>query len=149
MTLLVVLLAVVAPVLSNSMRGRGLQEEATRFLALTEFARSEAVSQGVPTQVWVEPGQARYGMEVKTGYETIAGASTPHRDYTLAPETKVELKAAASGNRLVAADFTADGVLGLQSAESVRFTDRFGETATVARMADGWGYEIVKDPKRR
>ena len=48
MALLVVVLAVAAPMLSSSMRGHGLNGEAVRFVALTEFARSEAISQGVP-----------------------------------------------------------------------------------------------------
>src|ERR1051325_1837454 len=68
MALLATLMALAAPSLSRSMRQRNLSQEATRFVALTESARDEAVSQGVPMVVWIDPVGGRFGMGPKTGY---------------------------------------------------------------------------------
>lgn len=148
MALMVVLLAILAPLLSKSMRGRGLLEEARRYLSLTEFARSEAVSQGVPTTVWIEPSSSRYGVETKAGSENLTQGSRP-RAFTVAPQIRMEVPKSVSlaGGRIAAADFASNGALSVTSVETVKFADRHGESVTVARMHDGWGYEIVKNAK--
>lgn len=148
MALLVVLLGMIAPVLSNSLRGRGLTEEATRLVALTEFARSEAVSQGLPTTVWYDPKEGRYGLEVKAGYENIARPDRA-RSYEVNPDLRLEItgKMPTNGNRVTAAEFAADGALAVESAENIRLTDRFGSAVLVARTADGGAFEIAKSAR--
>ena len=48
MALLAMVLAVSAPALSRFFKGRTLDSEAHRFLALTRHAQQRAVSEGVP-----------------------------------------------------------------------------------------------------
>lgn len=62
MALLVVLLAITIPALSEFFRGRRLKEEARRLLALTRFARSEAVSRATPMELWIDPELRTYGL---------------------------------------------------------------------------------------
>src|SRR5437667_3469223 len=48
MALLVIVMAVSAPALSNFFRGRTLDSEARCFMSLTRYGQSRAVSEGIP-----------------------------------------------------------------------------------------------------
>ena len=54
LAILAMMVALVAPALAKSSRARNLEQEALRLVALTEYARDEAVSQGVSMAVYVE-----------------------------------------------------------------------------------------------
>ena len=68
MVVMVTILAFVAPTLGRSFKQRGLDEQAVRMLALTEYGRDEAISEGVPTQVWIDPISGNFGVEAVPGY---------------------------------------------------------------------------------
>ena len=68
MALLTIVLAVAFPSLRNFFRGRNLDSEARRFLALTRYAQSRAVSEGVPMVLWIDAKQRTYGLQAQTGY---------------------------------------------------------------------------------
>src|SRR5688572_7408500 len=92
MALLAMLLAFAAPSLSRSIRDRHLKQEATRFVALTEYARTEAVSQGVPMIVWIDSQARRFGVQPKTAY---GGDTTRDREFQLGSEVRVEVEKTA------------------------------------------------------
>jgi type II secretion system protein H len=145
MALLATVMALSAPSLSRSLRQRHLQDEATRFLALAEYSRNEAVSQGVPMTVWIDPTAQRYGVGAKAGFE---GAEARNRDFAVNPDIHFELdKAATNGGVVDAIEFAPDGTPTLASIDAVRLVDRFESVITVARTSDGWGYEILKEAK--
>lgn len=145
MALLTIVVALSAPSLSRSMRQRNLNEEATRFLAATEYARDEAVSQGVPMTVWIDPAARRFGVEPKTGYD---GSKTRDREFAVNPDVQFEIGIGVTkGGVIAAAEFAPDGSLASSSLDSVRLVDRFNAALTVARTSDGWSYEIVKEAK--
>lgn len=68
MALLVVAFALLAPSLGNFFRGRTLDSEARRFLSLCRYARSRAVSEGVPMVLWLDPAQGAYGLAEEYSY---------------------------------------------------------------------------------
>jgi type II secretion system protein H len=68
MALLIVTTTFLAPQLSEFFRGRSLDSEAKRFLALTRLAQSRAVAEGVPVVVWIDAQQRTYGIEVQPGF---------------------------------------------------------------------------------
>lgn len=143
MALLAIVSAIAAPSLSRSMRGRHLDEEASRLLALTEYARDEAVSQGVPMTLWLDPKGQRFGVEPKTGYE---GDESRSKDFELNPDIHFEVDRPATRNGVAdAVEISPDGSLASSSIESVRIVDRFDTAITVARTSDRWSYEIVKE----
>ena len=145
MTLLAIVAALSVPSLSRSMRQRTLDEEATRLLALTEYGRDEAVSQGVPMIVWIDAKSQRYGVEPKAGFDSD---DTRAREYDMNTDVQVELdKAATTGGIVEAMEFAADGSLTAASVDSVRLVDRFNSAITVSRTTDGWSYELVKEGK--
>src|SRR5688572_16541824 len=87
MALLAIVMAVAAPTLSRSMKERNLAGEMARLLSATEYARSEAVSQGVPMVIWIDPGSRRIGIEPKQGFD---GEPSRNREYTWNEDINVE-----------------------------------------------------------
>lgn len=140
MAVLAVVLALSAPSLARSMRQRNLEAEAARFLAATEYARQEAISQGVPMVIWVEEKERRFGIEPRAGF---TGEASRSRSFTLHPDVELQLeKVAARTARTEPIEFAPDGSPAPTNVESVVLKDRFASTLTLARTADGWGYEI-------
>ena len=87
MTLLVVMLGYVAPSLSRFFRGRTLDSEARRFVALTRYGQSRAVSDGLPILLWIDANQRVYGLRAQTG----SGELDPKEvKFTLGEDLQVE-----------------------------------------------------------
>ncbi len=165
MAVMVTLLAVIAPTLRNSFRQRGLDDEAVRLLAVTEYARDEAVSQGIPTQVWIDPVKGNYGAEAMPGYDgnKTSAASEPAgsqakgaaitgvqaKEYSLPTDEHFD---AAKSTHVTAEGYTQviqfepDGSpTPATGIDYVRIVDKDNRTASLALTTDGWGYEITKD----
>jgi len=68
MFLLAVIMALSAPVLSRFFRGRNVDVESRRILALTRFAREQAISESAPTEVWFDVNQRDYGVRALRGF---------------------------------------------------------------------------------
>ncbi len=68
LALLLTVLGFAAPTLARFFRGRELDSEALRFLALTRHGQSRAVAEGVPMVLWVDPAQRQYGLEDEPTY---------------------------------------------------------------------------------
>ena len=143
MALLATLLAVSAPLLSRSFKQRALEQEATQLLAATEYARDEAVSQGVPMSVWIDVANGSCGVQAQSGYE---GNALREKTWFLQPDIRFDAIDAATdpNGHVVAAQFDADGTLDLESVDSIRLIARTNENITLTQTEDGWGYEIVK-----
>lgn len=69
MALLSLIFALAAPSLSNFFKGRSILEEARRFLALTRYAQSQAISLSVPLEIQIDSSSKRYGLFTVAGYE--------------------------------------------------------------------------------
>lgn len=146
MVLIAVMAALSVPALARSMRSRGLASEGDRLLALTEYARDEARSQGVPMTVWIDVPGGRYGVEPKDGF---SGSADRARTFTMAPEFHfAPLDLPAIGGSVHAAEFEPDGTMDPASLERVRLTDKSGNAVEIARTADRWGYEVAKGAAR-
>lgn len=70
MAILTMMVSLSAPTLSHFFRGRVLDSEARRMLALMRNGQTRAVSEGVPMDFWVDAAQGRFGLEVERSYET-------------------------------------------------------------------------------
>lgn len=142
MALLTIIMAISAPVLSRSLRQRGVDQEASRFLALLEYGRSEAVSQGVPMIVWLTPATGQFGVEVKAGF---SGDLTRLRQFTLPAGVTITAEQGVSAKGVLqVAEFAPDGWPVAGGAETVRFSDAAGTAIAVAQTTDRWGYELTR-----
>ena len=144
MALLALILALAAPTLSRSLRQHKLEQEATRLLALTEYGRDEAVSQGVPMVLWIDSTSGSFGVGAKTGYESDEART---KEFSLDPEVHFNLSQASAtpGGIVNAAEFAPDGTLELSSVDSMQLIDQSNSVIALSQTEDGWGYEIVKE----
>ena len=121
--------------------------EGARFLALTEYARDEARSQGVPMSVWVDVQGGRYGVEPKDGF--TGGSADRNKTFTMPPELHfAALDAPVNGGVVRAAEFEPDGTMDPTSLPLIRVLDQAGDAVEVDRTTDRWGYEIPKAPAK-
>ena len=88
MAILIIVLSVTAPMLTSFFRGRTLDAEARRFLALTRYAQSRAVSEGMPMTLWIDPKQRTYGLEIETGFVESDDRAA---NYTLERDLEIEV----------------------------------------------------------
>src|SRR5438477_12999447 len=95
MTVLTIAVAIAAPALANFFRGRTLDSEARRLLALTRHGQSRAVSEGLPMELWIDSAQGAFGLEAEPGFE----ASDPNaQEFTMAQDMRLEvINRAANG----------------------------------------------------
>ena len=122
MALLVVMLAVAAPSLGRSLRQRNLEQQSTRLLSLTEYARDEAASQGIPMLIWVDPDTRRFGVDTHVGYTANAVRT---KEYILPEDLSFDpidgaQPSKTEGHGFDVAEFTPDGTLDPASAATIR-----------------------------
>src|SRR6185436_8223015 len=68
MALLVIVIAISAPSLSRFFHGRVLSSEARRFLSMTRYAQSRAISESVPVELWIDSREGMYGVRQLSSY---------------------------------------------------------------------------------
>lgn len=143
MTLLVIAISVVAPVLSGFFRGRTLDSEARRLLALTRAGESRAVSEGRPMLLWVDASQQTYGLEE----ETSSRAGDP-RALEFAMNNDLKLEAvnaspiAVRGRKLPAIRFQPDGTVDESSPTTLRLISSDGGALQLVETSNHLGYAI-------
>ena len=168
MAILTMVASMSAPVLSHFFRGRSLDSEARRLLALTHIAQSRAASEGIPVDIWVDSNARSYGIETEPSYET----EDPKADHwTLDQALKMEVIAgtpvqkSASWNpnqpmstasvprdmhrhaNMPTITFMPDGSIGPRSLQKVRIMDREEVSLWVCLSQDRSYYEIRNTDK--
>jgi len=143
MALIATLMALVAPRLSGSIRRHNLEQEATRWVALTEFGRDQAVSQGVPMVVWLDSQTSWFGLQPKPGYLASSNRTV---EFQLPEEIEFELATVArsTGPQQVV-ELAPDGFLETDSIQVLGLRHQSGERVIVTLMTNGWGYETLTE----
>jgi len=88
MALLVIIATIVTPRMASFFRGRTLDNEARRFMTLTRYAQSRAVSEGTPMLVWMDEEIRSYGLEAQPGYLEKDDLAV---EYTLATDLEFKI----------------------------------------------------------
>lgn len=143
MLLLAVVLAYAAPTLSRFTDQRTLEDETTRFLALTRFARNEAVSLGLPIVLWIDPLSQRYGLDALLLLEPRAGRLFDH-----ALHPKLTLSVVETSTRIdtvIRLTFLPDGTLGDSTPVTLQLEDVRGHRLYVTRSENGLTFEILRE----
>ena len=165
MTIMVAAISISAPMLASFFRGRTLDSEARRLLALTRHGQSRAVSEGVPMLLWVDGTKRSYGLKAEPSWEE---RDPKAEDFTLEQDLHLEIVAAnptqsassrnplSSGSlaaALALADsgslpkirFLPDGSIDETSPRAVRLVDRDGASVWLAQTANHLNYELRKE----
>jgi len=89
MGVLSVVFALAAPSLARFFRGRSLDSEAKRVLALTRYGQSRAVSEGVPMVLWMDQENKTYGLQAAAGYRRAMDTNAV--EFTLSEQLEIEV----------------------------------------------------------
>lgn len=146
MALLATVLAFAAPSLAKFFRGRTVDSEARRLLALTRYGQSRAVSEGVPVVLWVDFEDRSYGLRLD---ETFEPEDSKEVDFDWDRDIKLEVP-----NRtfvqynLALIRFLPDGSIGETSPPLVQIRDDKQESRWLMQSQDGLHYEIQTETNR-
>jgi type II secretion system protein H len=148
MVLLVIAVSLVAPKMSSFMRGRALDSEARRVLAMTHAAQARAVSEGMPMVLWIDEKQNGYGLEEETpGKNGDANAENYSSDENVQVAVMNLSGSATTFKNLPAIRFLADGTVDENSPQMLKLTGAEGAELWLLESADRRGYEISDSDK--
>lgn len=154
MTMLVIVLSVSAPSLSKFFRGRTLDSEAKRFLALTRYGQSRAVAEGFPMLLWVDPQEKRYGLQADSSYLPRDDKSL---EYKLNADLEIQMEQSVSLPKRLGTiwkgtgglppktariKFNPDGFISDTSPTLIILHGRDEGQITLGESLNGMGYEI-------
>lgn len=155
MTLLAIVLAISSPSLSKFFKGRGLDNEARRFLALTRQAQSRAVSEGVPMVLWFDSEARTYGLNAD---KTFIEEDVKAEQFDIEPSVQIEIqhspeaKAASEASQfkneklettgVYSLRFNPDGFASAGSPEVVIFRQGDNGEVLVTQTRNRLSYEI-------
>jgi prepilin-type N-terminal cleavage/methylation domain-containing protein len=146
LALLSSVLALSAPRLAKFFQGRTLVSETKRFVALTRYAQSMAVSEGIPIVLWVDVPSGEYGLEPEAGFaltETLSPRLAEDRVYAVAEGLEIEIEQPGLTRReLPRILFLPEGTIGQESIETLMFEDKTGERRWVALSRNRLRYEL-------
>jgi len=149
LALLVIVTSLVAPGMSNFIRGRALDSEARRLFALVHAGQSRAVSEGMPMLLWVDEKQNAYGLEA----ETPPTGGDPKAE-NLPMDGNVQVSVLSVGTaaptmirNLPAIRFLADGTIDESSPKTLRLVDAKGKALWLVESRNRMGYEIQDTEK--
>jgi type II secretion system protein H len=153
LSLLVIITSIAAPAMSRFIRGRALDTEARRLLALIHLAQSRAVSEGQPMLLWVDEKANTYGLVAETAGQTAgraAGQTDDAKAETLTVDSTLVIAVLNTGtgaqsqyNHLPAIRFLADGTVDEGSPQSLKLTDGDGFSRQLSETRLRTGYEVA------
>lgn len=145
MALMVVAISLAAPALSNFVRGRALDSEARRLLALMHAGQSRAVSEGMPMVLWVDAKKGAYGLQMET-----TGPNGDPKAEDLDVDSSLQISVPNSGTsapvttfmNLPAIRFLPGGTVDENSPSTIVLTDSAGVSRWLVLNSARTGYEI-------
>jgi len=141
--LLVVATSLAAPAMSKFVRGRALDSEARRLMALMHAGQSRAVSEGRPMVLWVDEKQETYGLQAEAG-----GANGDAKAENLAVDSTLQIAVVNAGltpvtfQNLPAIRFSMDGTVDENSPRTLILKDSAGVARWLVMGGTRLGYEI-------
>jgi type II secretion system protein H len=147
LALIGVMVAVSAPTLSHFIRGRTQDSEVKRFLALTRYGQSRAVSEGIPMMLWIDPKAGTYGLQQETGY---TDGDKKAGDYEIGRDLKIDVvrsvvigqQPAHTAKNLPAIRFLPDGGIDPTSVTGVTIQEGLDAPVLIGKSANGLSYEL-------
>ena len=156
LALLVVITSIAVPAMARFIRGRALDTEARRLVALMHLAQSRAVSEGAPMVLWINVPTGGYGVCAEASGQTsgrkvrqTAGQNGDPKAVELAVDSTLTLAVLNTGtggqtlfNGLPAIRFQADGTVDETSPQTLKLTDSDGFARSLVETRLRTGYEI-------
>lgn len=169
MAILTMAVSVTAPTLAHFFRGRTLDSEARRLLALTRNGQNRAIAEGIPMNLWLNTTEKTIGLDAEPSFETadpravefnldssvqISVDSQPAVSSLATNVSGIHPISTASISQpklthpgLPTIRFLPDGTFGDASPQSLRLTSRDGVSLWVALAPDRLSYEIRRSER--
>lgn len=143
MFLLAVIMTLSAPSLSRFVRGRYVEEESRRIVALTRYAREQAIAESVPTEVWFDIHARQYGVRALQGF--FIPTNQCYR-FVLKDEIQLEPDGGFMGNwvtnGVASILFLPDGTVATESLPVLKVFRENEDPLWVVRSNKRMGFEI-------
>ena len=159
MTILTIAVSVTAPALAHFFRGRSLDSEARRLLALTRQGQSRAVSEGLSMELWIDTAHGAFGLEAEPSFEPTDPNAA---EFTLASDMRLEVvdRAANTAGIVIAPSatispsmpskhpnlpkirFLPDGSIDESSPNLLHLSGREGDSIWLSQSRNHLSYEI-------
>jgi len=149
LALLVIITSIAAPAMARFIRGRALDTEARRLLALMHEAQSRAVSEGVPMMFWIDEKSGAYGVAAEASAQSSGVRSDPKAETGTVDSTlAIAVGNTGSGvqtqfNHLPAIRFQADGTVDEGSPQTLKLTDSDGFTRNLTETQLRTGFAVA------
>lgn len=145
MTILIVVVAMSGSSLTSFFKGRALDAEGQRFLALTRHAQDRAVSEGRPMSLWIDAKQRKYGLEIAPGFAELDAKAD---EFELGRDLKIEVRNSPLGaipqtGNEVTLRFNPDGFLNEATPETIVIKEKAGESVLIVPARNRLNYEIT------
>jgi type II secretion system protein H len=144
LALLVIITSIAVPTMSRFIRGRALDSEAQRMMALMHAAQSRAVSEGAPMMLWLDEKNNAYGVEAET-----SGENGDPKAEVLTVDSTLKLAVTAIGvasptqfKNLPAIKYLPDGTVDEGSPKQLQLIDADGFTRWLIQTKMRTGYAI-------
>ena len=154
MAMLLIVLGVAFPSLKGFFQGRNIDSEARRFLSLTRYGQSRAISEGIPIMLWIDRQRKSYGLQAQAGYtESDQKAVQYALDKDLEMEAQLPIgttmtqwkpKVVGIGN-VPMIRFMPDGSVGETSPDKVVLRQGSSESLWIVKNTNRLGYAIQAD----
>lgn len=145
LALLVIITSLAAPAMASFIRGRAMDSEARRLMALMHAGQSRAVSEGTPMVLWVDEKQGAYGLQAET-----TGKTGDPKAENLSLDSTLQIAVPTAGlsaptmfNNLPAIRFLPDGTVDENSPTTLQLTDSTGVKRWLVETRNHTGYEIT------
>ena len=144
MAILIVVLSVSGASLTKFFKGRSLDAEAKRFVALTRFAQNRAISEGLPVVVWIDEREKVYGSQIMPG---SVERDEKTNEFQLGRDLEIDVTW-VEGNALpqrgneILLRFRPDGFFDESNPELVTIKEAGGESVFIAPNRNRQYYEI-------
>lgn len=140
MAMIATIMAIAAPRLSGFFRGRDLLEETRRFVAVTRYGRSEAISRSVLMEMWVDTSEGKYGLNPQSPSEA---ESSKDVEFELADGLSFEIdEESLDDDGKAHILFWPDGSIDIDSVEAVRIVQTEDKFMEIAQTEFGMGYAV-------
>jgi len=141
MGVLATMAAIVIPALGSFLKGQDISHEGKRFVALTQYAHTEAISTGVSQTLWIDPDRKTYGLREPIGFTENTNSG---KVYTLGANLDFELDSnAARSFGEFAIRFMPDGEIEEGSLTNLAIERPNDERLWIALSTNGFNYEIL------
>ena len=157
MALLAIAASVSAPRMASFFRGRALDQEARRLLALTHYGASRAAAEGESVRLWIDPAAATYGLEREDGSRRVDERALVYvldRDvviesevsHAVQPYEEVEAARPVTTTR-EGILFLPDGLIDPSSTQRITVSQGDEGAISLVLMPNGLAYELIHEDR--